>query len=231
MNNAHLKLSAWSGIVASVGIAVGWIFLANWIPPSDPAATATEIAAFYGEDTNMKRFGLLLAMTCTIFLIPWMIATSWVIRHRMGFPILADIQLATGILGVVATMMMWMSWGLAAFRPERLPEITLAFHDFGWFNATWFYPEATLEVIVIAIAVLSSNAKESFYPRWYGYFLIFIAMVSLSAGLMIFFKSGPFAYNGLITFWVTYACLVLFFIMGSALLIRGISKSESRDIP
>ena len=101
----------------------------------------------------------------------------------------------------------------------------------GVYSSYTFYPEATLEVIVIAIAVLSSNARESFYPRWYGYFLIFIAMVSLSAGLMIFFKSGPFAYNGLITFWVTYACLVLFFIMGSVLLIRGISQSDSKEIP
>lgn len=224
MNDTHLRLSAWSGIVASIGIAIGWILLANWIPPTDPAAAADEIAAFYNENINLKRLGLLLAMSSTIFLIPWMIATSYVIRHRMKFPVLADIQLATGILGVVATFAMWMSWGVAAFRPDRAPELILMLHDLGWFNATWFYPEATLEVISIAIAVLSYKGSDSFYPRWYGYYLIFIAMISLSAGLLIFFKSGPFAYNGLITFWVTYAALVSFFIIGSTLLIRGVSR-------
>lgn len=230
MNDTHLRLSAWSGVVATIGIAIGWLLIANWIPPTDPSAAATEIAAFYNENTNLKRLGLLIAMSSTVFLIPWMIATSHVIRHRMNFPVLADIQLATGILGVVATFAMWMSWGVAAFRPERAPELILAFHDLGWFNATWFYPEATLEVIVIAIAVLSYKGEKPIYPRWYGFFLIFIAMVSLASGLLIFFKTGPFAYNGLITFWVTYACLVTFFIIGSTLLIRGVSRHPSQEV-
>ncbi len=224
MNDLHLRLSAYSGIVAAVGILIGWILLADWVPPTDPAASAAEIAAFYNENTNLKRLGLLIAMFSTIFLMPWMIAMSYVIRHRMKFPILADIQLCTGLIGVVATFIMWMCWGMAAFRPERAPDLILAFHDFGWINATWFFPEATLESIVIAIAVLSCKGENAFYPRWYGYFMIFIAMLSMSAGLIIFFKSGPFAYNGLISFWLVYGCLFLFFFTGSVLLIRGLSR-------
>jgi hypothetical protein len=229
MNELHLRMCAWSGVVAAVGILIGWVLLANWVPPTDPAAAAEDIAAFYNENTNQKRLGLLIAMTSTILLMPWMIATSHVLRYRMNFPVLADVNLATGIIGVVATFVMWMCWGMAAFRPERAPELILAFHDFGWINATWFFPEATLELIAISVAVLSYKGERPIYPRWYGYFLIFLAMLSVTAGLIIFFKDGPFAYNGLVSFWLVYGCLFLFFFLGSVLLIRGLGRYPAQD--
>ena len=57
-------------------------------------------------------------------------------------------------------------------------------------------------------AILLDNRSEPLYPRWAAYFSFWCGILFLPGALASFFLSGPFAWNGILAFWLP---LVVFF--------------------
>ncbi|MGB8390637.1 MAG: hypothetical protein WCE76_23335, partial [Mycobacterium sp.] len=51
-------------------------------------------------------------------------------------------------------------------------------------------------------AILSDVTPEPIFPRWSGYLSIFVALVQIPPVMLVFFKTGPFAWDGLISWWL-----------------------------
>jgi hypothetical protein len=52
------------------------------------------------------------------------------------------------------------------------------------------------------IAILSDKREDPFFPRWVGYFNIWMGILQAPGVMMAMFLTGPFAWNGLFTFWI-----------------------------
>lgn len=166
-----LQLCNWSGAVFVIMWAVGFIFFAHVVPPPSPNENATQIAEFYRENTLGIRFGLMLTLFVSPLYASWSAAISAQMKRMSGVhPVLADLQLVLGGLTVLVFMIPALLLEVAAFRPDRAPEIIQALNDIPWMMFIGMGATAILQPAVIAVAIFLDRGEEPILPRWAGYF-------------------------------------------------------------
>lgn len=100
-------------------------------------------------------------------------------------------------------------WLVLAYRPGTTPpEVIQLINDFCWFCFVGAYPPIVLQLIAIGICILLDKSSQPVYPRWLGFANFWIAFGFMPGALVPFFKAGPFAWNGVLAFWLV---AVLFF--------------------
>lgn len=201
MNPRLQLLCAWAGPAFVVSFCVGIWFVGGFVPPHAPSASAADIAAFYQDSPGRIRVGLLITMFSATLWIPWAAALSAQLR-RMCHPVIADTQFGAGIATSVFVILPMMVWLAASYRPERNPELLLFFNDFAFIMFVGLVAPAYFQISCVGIATLADKSKTPVFPRWVGYFNIWVALLTLPGGLCVFFQDGPFAWNGLLAFWM-----------------------------
>jgi hypothetical protein len=108
---------------AFVALLFGGLLISGFIPPIAPSRSAGEVAAFYRDNPNGIRFGLILMMFGAAVTAPFVAAISVLIRRiDERLAVLASTQLVVGAAGVAAIFVPVMLFCAAAFRPERPPD-------------------------------------------------------------------------------------------------------------
>jgi hypothetical protein len=179
------------------------LLIAGYIPPPPAHDTPQQIADFYRHDTTLIRFGLLLALTGAGLWGPLIaVITRQMLRVGPRNNVLAYVQLGAGAAAWQFLLVPFLALTAAAFRPERSPEITQALHDFGWISLFMPFTPFVVQSLSIALAALTDSDPRPVFPRWLGYFNLLECVLFLPVGLLTFFKTGPFAYHGILVFWV-----------------------------
>lgn len=211
MNARHQMLCTWCGPVFVAVFTVGFWFLAHYLPPPSPNAVAADIAALYQQNTGQIRFGMLLMMACSGLVAPF-VAVIAVQMKRMegGAGVLTYTQLSAGTVGMLFLILPALLWTVAAFRPERDPNLILLLNDLGWIFFLMPFGTFVVQNIAIGIAILANSGPQIF-PRWAGYFNLWVAVLFIPGGLLTFFKTGPFAWDGLFVFWVPLVVFLLWY--------------------
>ncbi|MFT4561779.1 MAG: hypothetical protein ACI9BW_001521 [Gammaproteobacteria bacterium] len=203
MSTRYQLLFAWSGAVLVVVFALGFWPLAHFVPPLLPSASAVEIAGIYQQNPFQIRLGLFVMMVSFGLVCPFAAVISMQLNRIEGGPsMLSYVQLACGTCGGALVMIPLMLWAGAAFRPERSPELILLLNDMGWITFLWPVPPFFLQVVATGLAILGDQNEQPIFPRWSGFFCLWCAVMFLPGLLLIFFVTGPFAWNGLLTFWL-----------------------------
>jgi hypothetical protein len=117
----------------------------------------------------------------------------------------------------------------AAFQPERDPEITQALHAAGWLPLVALIFPAVVQNTAIAVATFTDTREQPVFPRWVGYFNIWVALLFLPSGLVLFFKTGPFAWNGIFTFWLAATVFTIWLVTMFVMLRRAIAQQETES--
>jgi hypothetical protein len=193
--------------------------IGGFLPPPSPLDDAGQIVSFYAEDTTQIRLGLWITTFAAALFAPWMVAITVALRgtedeHRP----LSTLQLALGAIFVLEFIFPLMIWQAAAFRPLENPEITHRLNDLGWLMFVGVVSTGVLEAVVIGVAVLRD--PTAIFPRWLGYLNLWCAVVFLPGGLCVFFKDGPFAFNGLLAWWLLLIGFAIWMISMSFGLLR-----------
>jgi hypothetical protein len=63
-------------------------------------------------------------------------------------------------------------------------------------------PPFMLQAFAIAAAVLGDKRATPVLPRWFGYLNLWIAVLLAPGAVLLFFKTGPLSYHGLLGYWV-----------------------------
>lgn len=223
MNDKTQIACAASGIGFALFYVLGWWIIGGFVPPHAPLMGAEELAESYLRNTGTIRFGLLLAMIGSGMMIPFSAVIAVQIRRTEGrFPVLAYSELVAGAVGTVILLIPTVLWTAAAFRPERNPELILLLNDFAWLFLIMTFPPFFVLFVSIGLAILSDEREPPLFARWSGYFNIWLAVLAIPGGLITFFKTGPFAWNGLLAFWVPIGVFVAWFFVMFFVLLKAI---------
>lgn len=189
---------------ALVVIFFAGFLLSGIFPPSDPSASARDIAASYASDVTAIRIGCaLMCFALTLFAPFGTLIAMWTRRAERGFPLLTSLQLVALAACTTVVVIIPLTWALAAYRPDDVtPDVTRMLHDAGWFLFLFSWPPFSLWIGAVGAAILRDVADHPVFPRWSGYLSLWTALLFAPAVLMAFFKRGPMSYNGIIAFYI-----------------------------
>jgi hypothetical protein len=197
--------------------------MAGFVPPPSPALTANQIAAIYQTNSTMIRAGMVLALTGIAGYIALVGAISVQMRRMRGISRLPPyLQLGAGSIGVLTVMFPIMIFAAAAFRPERDPQLTQLLNDLGWLLIIPAFPTFLAQFLAIAFGTLQDESPMPVFPRWAAYFNVWVGLLFVPGGFAYFFRAGPFAWDGLLAFWVAAGAFFVWIIVMTWLMLRAI---------
>lgn len=224
-----LLVAVWCGPVFAFLFAIGFVLLAGFLPPPSPEDSAAEIVAFYRSDLDAIRAGTVVMMLATPFLAPWGLAmASQTRRTERGFPIITCLQVACVAIVTLTIAVFVLIWAVAAFRAgETSPETTQALNDIAFFLLLFDWSPFCLWVASFAVAIFMDHNESPVFPRWAGYFNLWVVALSVPGGFIVFFKDGPLAYDGFIAFYFPVVVFFIWLVTMTILTIRAIKQDIS----
>lgn len=227
MNQNNQLLCVWMGPIFALLFGLGFWLFAQFIPHA-PSASAQEIADIYRANTAMIRLGQLILLLAGSLAAAFVAVISVQLRRiETRHPAFTYTQLVAGTVAVVLLVLPALVWTMAAFRPERAPELTQMLNDAAWILILMPFAPAFVQVMAIGLAILGDKARAPVFPRWAGFFNIWIGVLFLPGGLITFFKSGPFAWNGLFGFWIPVIAFFTWVFVMTTLMIRSIKQQAA----
>ena len=225
------RFCAAGGLIFFGILGVGWIFIAQFFPPHSPVAGAEEIAKIFNDDSLMIRLGFAIALLSPPFYVPFGAAIAAQLRRIEGQnEVLAQSQTACAAIAAALFMIAMFIWVGLAYRPDRPAELVLALSDIAWLILLMTASPFIVQNITVGIAVLSDKSADPIFPRWFGFFNFWVAILLLPAGVICLFKSGPFAWDGILGFWLPLVDAGTWVLVMTVLLFKAIKKQETRGI-
>lgn len=193
----------WSWPVCVIGFLIPFALLADLIPPPAPSMSAQEIAGMIAENRIGIRVGVILALWFSALLLPFYAVIAAEMRKIEGEnALLAPIQFASSAILVCFFQIIGLAWLLMTYRPEINPEIVRTLNDYCWFVWSMLIPTYIFQYVSMALAGFMDVREQPLWPRWAAYFNLWVSITGAGGFLAVFFKVGPFAWNGIIGFWI-----------------------------
>ena len=230
MTYKYLRFCVWSGVtffflffIACVG--------AGFIPPPSPHLTGEELLAIAAQNRTGFRVGMMAGYIGALLLVPWSVGISYFMARIEGgrFPVMAFVALGAGIANAVAFFLPFVFWSGAYYRLDNNPGLVRLLSDMTWLEFVMLYTPFFLQTIAIAVVGLSDKSATPTFPRWFCFLSIWVCILVIPGGFAIFFESGPFAWNGLIAFWIPVTVFTIYFSAFVPLLFKAIRRLEASN--
>lgn len=227
--NVH-RLCILTSAVGLVILLSGFV-VGSQFPFPSPDHDPGYIGDFYREHANGIRLMAAFVTTGGALTAPVAVVLGLHLMRIQGAKAMAFLELAMGSVSALAVCIPGFFWQTAAFRPERDPIVTQSWHDAGWlcFVATVFF--AILQFSSTGVAVLSDRSERPVFPRWLGYLSFWSSAGLVPSALCLWFKTGPFAWNGVLTLYLAFFVAGLWLISVMVLTLRADRSAAESAVP
>jgi hypothetical protein len=220
-------------VPAAVVIWISAFFLfPGFTPPMSPTMSAQQVAEFYRDPANLSRirYSMILFNWFALCVIPLLILIAMQIRrmaHRTAI-------FSYAMLGIIAAgptifLVANLYWLLAAFRPERNPDLTQMFNDLAWITFTAAVPFLIGQSLIVALAVYLDDKSAPVFPRWVAPFNLLVAAALVPAAFAGLALAGPFAWNGALSFWLKNIAILVWIIVMTGVVGQAIYRERARQ--
>jgi hypothetical protein len=227
MNRTVHKFCAWSGTLCLIIMIIGFVVFAGFVPTRSPSQSVAETAQFIIENRTRIRWGMILCMFSSSLLMTYTVSMAIHMRRIEGrFPALAMIQFGLGAIFVLEFIYLIFFWQTATFRPERPPELIQLLNDMAWIPFVGLSSTLVLQVACFGIAVLLDTRERPIFPRWLGYYNLWVALMFTPGTFNVFFHNGPLAWNGIVAWYLPIGVFATWLIINPIYLSKAVDSME-----
>jgi hypothetical protein len=228
------RISLWLTPVVVVIFAIAFFVFPGFRPPMSPSMSADEVAAFFAEHATATRFSMVLYDLCGIMILPFFMLIV-VQMKRMANPshVFAYSYLSAVATGATLFAIPELLWLIAAFRPERNPDLVLLLNDLAWIIFTAPVGMLVAQNVLLALAIYLDAQPRPIFPRWVAHFNLFVAAATTPAAAAAVVMSGPFAWDGAVSFYLKISVfglflVVMFFALRAAINRQAVDEGVAR---
>lgn len=210
--------------------ALGFLLFPVFAPPLSPTLTPEEVAAFF-RDYNTGILGVvILGNLLAGGLVP-LFAVTAVQMSRTGTSssVFTYAYIICVGAGTTAFILADYCWGVAAFRPDRDPQLISLLNDMAWFF--FIAPVGTIVVqnLCLALSIYLDERREPVFPRWVAHFNVGTAVLLVPGAFSILFKTGPLAWDGSVSFTLRVAVLATYPVVMFLVLLRVVKRQDNEQ--
>jgi len=201
MNTRGQNILLWTTPVAGVFFLIAFLLFPGFSPPMSPTMTPEEVAAFFQNNVTAIRGVVIFCNLIGAMLVPFFaIVAVQMLRISNSSPVLAySYVIATGI-GATAFILADYCWAIAAFRPDRDPQLLSLLNDMAWFFFITPVGLIVVQNLCLALSIYLDANPEPVFPRWVAHFNVVTALLMVPGAFSILYKTGPLAWDGSLSF-------------------------------
>jgi hypothetical protein len=194
------------------GLIFGYLTKVMGPPIPGPGLALDGIIAFtLGNATHMQMGMVLLAIFLGFASLGSGLIVVQMKRMSGAGPALAYAYLACGAAAALpGCYFCGLLFSVAAFRPDRDPQIIALLYDAGFVGFIGCLGCFVAQYVVFAVAIFLDERQV--FPRWLGYVTIWNLVTELVAAPVWIFKSGFYAWNGLLSFYLGVLIFVVWIV-------------------
>lgn len=193
-----------------------FLFFPGFVHPLPPTLSAEQVAAFYRDPDNLPRIraSMIVFNWFGVGMIPFLALLVMQVRrmaHRT--PIFAYCYYGCLTGGPVIFFVADLFWLLAAFRPERNPELIQLFNDMAWVTFTTQVGFLIGQNVFLAVAIYLDRQPRPVFKPWVAHFNLLVAAALMPAAFTAMALTGPLAWDGLLSFWVKNIAIAVWIVV------------------
>ncbi|KUH97063.1 hypothetical protein AU189_10055 [Mycolicibacterium acapulense] len=208
--------------------ASAFFLFPGFLHPMSPTMSAEEVADFYRDETARIRYSMILFNWFGVGLIPTVILIAMQVRkmaHRT--PILSYCLIACAGGPPTLFLIANMFWLLGSFRPERSPDLTQLLNDLAWVTFTVLVPYLIAQCLVLALAIYWDRRDQPVFRPWVAHFNLLIAAALVPAAFGAVTFEGPFAWDGVLSFWLKNIAIAVWIVVMGVVLAQNIRRQRA----
>jgi hypothetical protein len=147
--------------------------------------------------------------------------------HRT--PILSYALLGCSAGGPSLFLVANLFWLLAAFRPERDPELIQLFNDLAWVAFVSQVGFLIGQSVFLALAIYLDRQPRPVFKTWVAHFNLLIAAALAPASFVGLALVGPMAWDGLLSFWIRNIAIGLWIAVMGVVLGQAIHRQRREE--
>ncbi|MCW3040945.1 MAG: hypothetical protein JWM31_2850 [Solirubrobacterales bacterium] len=198
---------AWCAPIFTLLTAIGFLGLSHMYDPAAAHLSPVELSAFYADRHVAVEVGMSLLCVGTAFLAIFSVQLGIELWRIEGRSILMSASQALGGFGVV--MLIFIScclWIGAAYRAGNAdPDVTVALNDAAWFGFLVGWVMLALQMATTAAITLHDKRADPLVPRWFSWAAAVGAVLLVTANGCAVTKTGPFAWDGVLGYYLPMA--------------------------
>lgn len=210
---------------------VFWGIMGHNIPPWNGDLPAATIAEWFRTEANTIRLGMVISMTTAPLYAVWGIGIGRIMTRAIPKDsLLIPLQVWGAGLTVIPVLVSTSFWLTGAYRPEGLPDnILQMLYDMAWLLIDLAYFTTSIQLFAVGAGFLKDKRAVPLVPKWLSWYGIWVGFMFIAECLMPFFKSGAFARDGTLNFWIEF---LIWFVWCPALtfyLLKAVRRIEAEE--
>ena len=217
------------GPIFLVVFIVAWGVLGYNIPPLSPEWTGDQMAHHFRTHAGVVRAGMVASMSFAVLYMVWGMSITKVMEtlETDGNNILSQLQIWGAGLTVVPILVSSSFWLTGAYRPEALdPSILQMLYDMAWLLIDLAYSVTSVQMFALGVLFLSDQRAVPLIPKWVSWYSIWVGFMFIAEVLMPYFKSGLFARDGILNFWIEFVIWFVFILIVTLYILKAIARLE-----
>jgi hypothetical protein len=225
MNTRGQRILLWTAPAAMVLFVVAYVMFPVFWPPLSPTLTPEEVASFFRDNTTGILGVVILCNLIAGTLVPLFAVTAVQIsRVATSSSVFTYAYIICVGIGMTAFILADYCWGVAAYRPDRDPQLISLLNDMAWFF--FVAPVGTIIVqnLCFALSVYLDERPDPVFPRWVAHFNVAVAVLLIPSAFTVLFKSGPLAWNGAVSFTLRLIVFAAYIVVMFLVLLRTVDR-------